>query len=359
MEITVTKKVLIAGNLANTGYYLASKLREYGMQVDLLMEENPDFVSDPITTGELKENNYPDWIKFWKKNGNVKWRIIRIMRKYDIIGAATELPIFAMFSFRPFIAIATGSDLRELAKSNSLRGKLLRKAYKKAKMVIYTDPDLKKSSDFLGLKNSVYCPPIRDFSKFTRQKESNKKQNKIIFFHPTSHIWRIKRNDLFIKSYIKLAKKNDNIVLVLIKKGEDFEKSLLLLKNANIEGKYVVLPKPLDQNELGNQYLNCDIVVDQFGVGSLGSIGLEAMYFGKPVLAFIFEDIYKELYGEKPPVLCAQNEGDIENILEKIVNDQEYIKELGEKSKQWLEKYHSPDIIINKYASYFKRILEK
>ena len=39
MEITVTKKVLIAGNLTNIGYYLASKLREYGMEVDLQSQE--------------------------------------------------------------------------------------------------------------------------------------------------------------------------------------------------------------------------------------------------------------------------------------------------------------------------------
>jgi len=359
MGITLSKKILIAGNLANTGYYLASKLREFGMQVDLLMEEKPDFMSDPKTTGELKDGDYPKWIKFWKKNGNVKWEIIRIMRKYDIIGAATELPIFAMFSFKPFIAISTGSDLRELAKSNSLRGKLLRRAYKKAKMVIYTDPDLKKSSDFLGLKNSAYCPPIRDWSKLIIEKEPTKKQHKIILFHPTSHIWKIKRNDLFIKSYIKLAKKNDNVFLVLIKKGEDFDKSISLLKDANLEERYVVLPKPLNQNELGNQYVACDIVVDQFGVGSLGSIGLEGMYYGKPVLAFIFEDIYKELYGEKPPVLCAQNEEDIVKILENIVNEQDHIKEIGKKSKQWIEKYHSSDVVINKYANYFNNILEK
>jgi len=359
MEITVTKKILIAGNLANTGYYLTSKLRELGMHVDLLMEENPVFVSDPKNTGELKENNYPDWIKFWKKNGNIKWQIIRIMRKYDVIGAATELPIFAMFSFRPFIAIATGSDLRELAKSNSLKGRLLRRAYKKAKLVIYTDPDLKKSSEYLGLKNSVYCPPIRDFSKFAEENTHNKKNDKIIFFHPTNHIWEIKRNDLFIKSFIKFAKKYDNVLLVVIKKGQDFEKSLSLLKDGNIEGKYIVLPKPLNQNELGKQYQECNIVVDQFGVGSLGSIGLEAMYYGKPVLAYILEDVYEQLYGEKPPVLNAQNQSELFQIFEKIMNEPKYLDEISKKSKIWIEKYHSTDKVIKKYAKYFKLIIEK
>lgn len=356
MEIIVSKKILIAGNLANTGYYLVSKLREFGMDVDLLMEDDPDFMSDPKSTGELKNGNYPKWIKFWKKNGNIKWQIIRIMRKYDVIGAATELPIFAMFSFKPFIAISTGSDLRELAKSNSFKGKLLRMAYRKAKIVIYTDPDLKRSANSLGLKNSRYCPPIRDWNKLDNEKESCNKQNKIIFFHPTSHDWEIKRNDLFVKAYIKLAKKNNNVFLILIKKGIDFEKSITLLKDANLEGKFVVLPKPLNQKELGHQYNKCDIVVDQFGVGSIGSIGLEAMYYGKPVMAFIFEGIYNEIYGEIPPVINTQNEKNILNMLEKIVNEPDHIKEIGMKSKKWLEKYHSSEVVVKKYADYFNKI---
>jgi glycosyltransferase involved in cell wall biosynthesis len=356
MEIKVTKRILIAGNLANTGYYLASKLREQGMQVDLLMEENPNFLSDPKSTGEIKETDYPKWIKFWKKNKNTKWQIIKIMRKYDIIGAATELPIFALFSFKPYIAISTGSDLRELAEEKSFKGKLLRMAYKKAKIVIYTDPDLKKKSDKLGLKNSVYCPPIREWNKLLKQNISTKKNNKIIFFHPTDHIWKIKRNDFFIKEYIKLAKENKNMILVIIKRGEDFEKSLNLLKEANLDEKIVVLPKPLDQNELGRRFQESDVIVDQFGVGSLGSTALEAMYSGKPVLGFILEDIYSELYGEIPPVINAKNENEMKEKIEGIVNQQFNINELGIKSKEWVSKYHDTEKIVAKYAGYFKSI---
>ena len=60
-------KILVAGNLANTGYFLASKLREENIDIDLLMEDNPHPVSDPKNTGELEFNEYPKWIKFWNK----------------------------------------------------------------------------------------------------------------------------------------------------------------------------------------------------------------------------------------------------------------------------------------------------
>lgn len=351
-------KILVAGNLANTGYYLTSKLRDNGMSVDLLTDEKSEIMNDPKSTGELKNNIYPNWIKFLKKEKiNWKWNTIQIMRKYDLVLAATEFPIFSLFSLKPFIAIATGSDLRELAKSNSLKGILLRLAYKKAKIVIFTDPDLLKSVKLLKLHNAIYLPPVRDLSKISIE-ELSYNNERFVFFHPTNHIWNVKQNDLFIKSYIKLAKKKNNIFLILINKGKDFEKSLALLRESKIEDKFAVLPKPLNQKELMSYYQRCDVVVDQFKIGSLGSIGLESMNFSKPVIAYIDKDIYKTLYGEIPPILTSKNETELLMILEKLVDDQDFTKKIGKKSKEWIKKFHSSDSVIKNYILILQCILD-
>ena len=119
-------RLLIAGNLANTGYYLVSKLREKRFDVELLMEENPDIASDPNNSGFFK-SEHSSWIKFYNKSKrNWKFNILKIMRKYDLIIAITELPMFAFLSLKPYIAICTGSDLIELAQSISFKGYLLR-----------------------------------------------------------------------------------------------------------------------------------------------------------------------------------------------------------------------------------------
>ena len=100
-------RLLIAGNLANTGFYLTKALRKIGINAELLMENNPSFEGDPRNAGLLETLEYPSWIKFW--NWKKKWKqfVISTMRKYDLISAATELPIFAMFSLKPYIAVAT------------------------------------------------------------------------------------------------------------------------------------------------------------------------------------------------------------------------------------------------------------
>jgi glycosyltransferase involved in cell wall biosynthesis len=351
-------KILVAGNLANTGYFLASKLREENIDIDLLMEDNPHPVSDPKNTGELEFNEYPKWIKFWNKNCNWKYQIIKKIREYDITCAATELPIFAFFALKPYIALATGSDLRELAKSKTIKGILLRMAYKKAKVIIFTDPDLIYSIKELNLKNSLYCPPIRDFYKMNSSEKVLVNKNKFNIFYPTTHIWSVKGNEVFIKAFIQVAKKRNNIHLTLINKGKDFKKSLKLLEDAQIREKYTVLPKPLNQNELVSYYQNCNVIVDQFILGSLGSIGLEAMFMSKPVIAYVDNTIYSKIYGENPPVLNCKTIEEIYLILIKLL-DNKNDQNIGKNANEWILKYHSPEMVSQKYYEIFKKVYEK
>jgi len=342
-------KLLIAGNLANTGYFLASKLREVGVNADLLMEKNPEFMSDPLNTGELS-GKYPDWIKFWDKNQHWKTTIVFTMRKYDLISAATELPIFALLSLKPYIALATGSDLRELAHHNNLKGRLLRKAYRNAKVVIFTDPDLIKSTEILKLKNAVYLPPLRDFKKFKKpDKKIALPQEKFIFFHPTNHIWKLKKNEIFLKAFVRLTKERDDVFLITIKKGSDADKSIKLLRDSVKEENYRILPEVLNQSDMSFYYQNCDVVVDQFGLGSIGSIGLEGMYFAKPVVAFINENVYSKLYDEIPPILSSNTENEVYEFIKKLIESTEFCVTIGQKSSDWITKFHSKEKTLKKY----------
>ena len=75
------------------------------------------------------------------------------MKKYDLIQASTEFPIFSYISKRQFISLATGADIAKLANENSLRGILLRRAYKSSKAVILPLPHMWKYAQKLKLKN--------------------------------------------------------------------------------------------------------------------------------------------------------------------------------------------------------------
>ncbi len=353
-------KLLVSGNLANTGFYLVTKLREMGLDVELQMGENPEITGDPKSSSEFNCEEYPNWIKFWNWKKNWKLEIIKRMRKYDLISAATELPIFALFSFKPYVAVATGSDLTILAQSHSLKGILLRLAYKRAKIVVYNLPSHMMYAKKIKLKKSIFIPLFRDFSKIKKNRISQKsEQKKFVIFHPTHQDWEIKKNNIFLEAFDKISKKYDNVSLVIINHGKDAKKSIEMINKLNLGDKCEILPHTLNQNKLLENYRTCDIVVDQFGVGAFGFIGLEVICQGIPLICYIEKDVYKTMYGESPPILSGKTSDEIFEMLEKLIIDKKFYDEISEAEKKWFDKFHSEEKIIQKYADLYKMVFEK
>jgi len=348
-------KFLVAGNLVNSGYYLTKLLRNEGFAADLLLKKNPSVTEEPKSLDE-DLLNYPEWIKLWDgSKWNWKYNIIKIMRKYDLIQASTELPIFSLFSLKPFIVFTTGSDIIELAHKNSMKGFLLRQAYKKAKVLIFPGPYMYDSVIKLKIKNSIFLPLLWDYDKFKTEDENMMDNSKFIIFHPTRHSWKIKGNNIFLKAFINLAEKRNDVHLYLINHGEDFDRSLQLLQKSTVKGKFTVLPR-LKQNELLQYYKKCDVVVDYFVLGSIGMIGQEALACKKPLIQYFDQNLNKKFYDELPPIIGARTEEQVLNSLLKLIEDRKTCKDIGRKSREWLLKYHDPKKIIKKYIYVYESV---
>jgi len=202
-------KILYAGNMANVGYMICRQLRKDGIDIELLMEKNPPITSDPLNFDPELTNKYPDWIILYDKTkSSWKFDILKTMRnkKYDLIHAHVELPIFAYLSRRPYIAQVLGSDLRELAFQQSLRGWLLRRAYKKAKVIFFYEPLDPVLLAKLNLNTGIHLPVMWDTS-FFKPKTIDKKNynNYFVIFHPANLEWRLKGNDILIKGFAKFV----------------------------------------------------------------------------------------------------------------------------------------------------------
>lgn len=350
-------RVIVAGNLANTGYQIARLLRDKGIDAELLIKKNDLLIHDPKSFDNIIK--YPDWIKFWDgMRKNWKFKIISIMKKYDIVHASTELPIFAMFSGRPYIAMATGDDIIELAQKKSIKGLLLKWAYKKAKVVVYTGTYMYPSVIKLKLRNALFIPLLWDYEKFNLVQDSRNNE-KFTIFHPTNHYWKDKGNDIFLRAFVRLAKEKDNVHLITINRGQDFQQSLKILSIPELKGKFTILPETLPQNQLPQIYASVDAVADQFIAGSLGLIGQEAMAAEKPLISYLNEELYKKIYGDIPPILNARTESDIYDSLVQLMSDDKMHIRIGKESRNWLLKYHNPDTVINKYINLYKSILDK
>jgi len=351
-------KFLLAGNLVNHGYFLGKLLRNNGFEADLLIRKNPKLTEDPkFLDKDILE--YPEWIKFWDdKKFTWKFQVVKLMRKYDLIQASTELPIFASVSGKSFISFTTGADVVKLANEKSFKGFLLRLAYKKSKAVIFPAPYLYKYVKKLHIENNLFIPLLWDYEKF-QPKNISKNNEKFVIFHPTNHLWYYKKNDRFLRAFTRLIKEKNKIHLIIINRGSDFEKSLEIIKDAIQEKKVTILPETIPQSELVNFYHNADLIVDQFGVGSTGLIGQETMACGKPLLQFVDIGLYKKFYREPPPILNAENEDEIYCSIMKLLNDPKLGVEIGKKSREWLLKYHDHSKIIRKYIYLYNAINDK
>src|SRR5581483_1324318 len=356
--------ILHAGNLANFGYLAVKVLRNYGINANLLARKPIHSTEDPKSQdNDLENSGYPDWIKFYdtSKSG---WKIevLKRMRdkKYNLIHTYVELPIFAMFSGKKFVSHTLGSDMAELALSKSFKGMLLRRAYGKAKIIIFV-PHHYPLLDKLGLtKKAIFVPFIVDHEKFQPKKIENiptKYDNKFIIFHPTNQIWNVKANDKFLRAFIRLTKEYDNLLLILGDRGENIQDAKKLIENNGIQNHVEIIPTQT-QEMLRYYYNLCDIVADNFGYGALGGITLESMSSEKPVLT-LMSDIYSKLYKQIPPVINVKTEEEIYDSIKQLINSQSLRIDVGKKSRQWIIHNNSKEIFAKRCSILYDGVLNE
>jgi len=109
----------------------------------------------------------------------------------------------------------------------------------------------------------------------------------------------------------------------------------------------------IPHNEAKHIYKIADIVIDQVILGEYGSLAVECMAMGKPVICWI-SDFSKEKLPKELPIVSAS----IDNLYEKVeslIIDSKLRRQLGLKGRNYVEKYHD----INKTAKELINIYNK
>jgi len=351
-------KVLHAGNMVNFAYLFAKKLRSDGIDSDLLMNTNPHPSSDPKLYDSFLNNSYPNWIKFYDTKKNM-WHldIIKTMRNnYDLIHCYVELPIFAYFTNRKFIVTTQGSDLSRLAFSNSLKGFLLRRAYKKAKVLVFPSVGSFLLLSLLNLQNGIFIPPITDLKKFLPNTKPSL-NDKFTIFHPTSQIWNIKGNDKLIYGFKKFIENHPKSNLIIVDHNTDSEKTKMLVQELDLE-KFVTFVKgPLNVDDLKKYYSIADVVADQFIATDLGGIGREVLSMKKPLLTSCWIKKYGEVFGSPPPIANAFTPEEIAVQLE-LLTDLNFRQKIAQDGFTWIHKFFNPDIISKKLQLLYQKVID-
>jgi glycosyltransferase involved in cell wall biosynthesis len=385
-------------NTQNIFYIHVKYLRRRGIDATLVIDSGGMLPRDHHPNWHDKtmaETSIPDWLYSMRFPFTLNplsflmrsVRLIAFLRKFDVIACSGYAPLWAVWAKRPFVFASYGSDLDQVAKqgwSGVSQGSLniitkmfwaLFKYYyvwsiRKAKAFLISPYQIKTAKS-LGLKNLHFFSHIidtdiiRPMGLRQRRHEKLKMRKKLncdlILFHPTRQIWTdraiadCKGNDQvfeafarFLKEYRKRAK------LIVVEKGWDVDASKKLVKELGIEDNVVWLSS-MPRREMCRLYNVVDIVLDQFVVGVLALVSVEAMACGTPVLTYVGCSPKDMFYDEMPPILNVHRKRDIWHGMMRLAGSKKERDRLGKFGRKWVGENCVPDVTTEKFMELFRK----
>lgn len=98
----------------------------------------------------------------------------------------------------------------------------------------------------------------------------------------------------------------------------------------------------------------CDIVIGKIlpNIGWFGKFELEGMALGKPVIAYVSDELYEKY---KPPVYRTTKDTFKEDLLSLIEDDAERTR-LAKEGHNYIKKYHSAESIVKAVQEYYDKL---
>lgn len=181
-----------------------------------------------------------------------------------------------------------------------------------------------------GKKATVVYPPLLLSSK---NNDSNKSNN---FYLSVSRLSRMKHINLIIKACME-AKKD----LVIVGTGPEENKLKKLAHNQN-----VIFLGQVDDDKLMQLYKQCSAVICAAEDEDFGIVPVEAMSFGKPVIAY-YSGGYKEtiIEGKTGHFFYALDDSALVNALKKLILPESYRKACIQQSKKFTDEEFEKKIL--------------
>ncbi len=283
---------------------------------------------------------------------------------YDLIQAYATDPIDVwMFgNGRPYVAFEHGT-MREIPFEPTARGRLLSLAYRRAGKVIITNPDVIMAARRLGLNNFLFIPHPVDETKYRpfdtplRDELTGRYQADVILFAPSRHNWALKGNDLLLKAVARCIKTSPSkILLIMSEWGQEIVASKALIDALGIQS-HVMWTAPLNKMKLIQYYNAADVVLDQFTIGTFGTVTPEAMACAKPVVLHFDRNVHEWCYSDMPPVVSARTEDQIFARLMELIGSRSHRVSVGQASREWIVKHHGWELVADRQIAVYQELL--
>lgn len=124
----------------------------------------------------------------------------------------------------------------------------------------------------------------------------------------------------------------------------------LLIEGQPIE---LIIVENITHNNLIEEYIKCDLFIDQISIGWYGTAALEAMAIGRPTCAFIDDRYFKYIsYSNEIPIINIDN-NNITKQLRGLIENKDKLPEIGLKSRVFVEQYHDIKSLTNKLINIY------
>ncbi len=321
--------------------------------------ENISLLHETDITVNAKRNRTK--FKYIQYISNLK-KVIREFQP-DILHAhyATSYGLIgALSGFHPYIISVWGEDVYKFPNASGLHKSLLKYNLKKADEILSTSDIMRNETRKYTHKDIMVTPFGVDTNEFSKKEVKKDKD--------TIYIGTIKaiEDKYGIKYIIEATKllsqriKNKKLKVLLIGPGTKIDFYRNLIKNEKLED-IIEITGRISFNEV-NHYHNLFDVFLNVSVDDSESFGVavvEAMACEVPVIVTDVGGLKEVVeHGEYGIVVKKQNAEEIANAVEKIINDQDYVKTITAKARQHVLRKYDFNVCLDKMIHIYKTHLD-
>ncbi|WP_274363648.1 glycosyltransferase family protein [Paenibacillus thermotolerans] len=110
----------------------------------------------------------------------------------------------------------------------------------------------------------------------------------------------------------------------------------------------------MSHREAMDWYMRSDIVIDQVLCGTYGLLSVEAMAMGKPVVAYIRDDL-RPWFPKDLPIVSA-SPLQLEGVLGELITNPSLRHELGRKGRQFVAGHHDVQVVMPQLLRIYKEL---
>lgn len=117
-----------------------------------------------------------------------------------------------------------------------------------------------------------------------------------------------------------------------------------------------ILIENMPHREALSTMLQADIVIDQVLCGAYGNVSVEAMAMGKPVVAYIRDDMLN-YYSADMPIQSA-NPDTLKEVLQKLIQYPELRRKLGMQGRLYAERVHDAGKLARTLIAWYESVMK-